>query len=235
MGGSVVRYEPENLDALLLYPDVYEKFLQAGWISYFEKLQGFNEAEVLEFSQNLTEGYSMVHGVRIPVTEETVAVVTGLSTTGTRWFSRKAHLPEAQKGFLMDDEQVQTKGRGADVSSLPKPWGKVSEFVKRYITCEGRYQVVYFSDFILLSHLRHQKLINIPYFLLHSLHNMAHFVKKSKNPKNCLSNHRLIGLLIRKGMGIPNDPLPEVEEQPNPVPIVMDEPRTAKPNPWTKS
>jgi hypothetical protein len=110
MGGSVVRYELENLDALLLYPDVYQKFLQAGWISYFEKLQRFNESEVLEFSQNLTEGYSMVHRVRIPVTEETVAAVTGLPTTGERWFSRKAHLPKAQKGFLVDDEQVLIKG-----------------------------------------------------------------------------------------------------------------------------
>jgi hypothetical protein len=52
---------------------------------------------------------------------------------------------------------------------------------------------------------------------------MAHFVKKSKNPKNCLSNHRLIGLLIRKGIGIPNVPLPEVKEQPSPVPIVMND------------
>jgi hypothetical protein len=126
MGGSTVRYELENLDALLLYPDVYEKSPQTRWISYFEKMQGFNEVEVLDFSQNLTEGYSMVHGVRIPMTEETVAAMIGFPTTGTRWFIRKAHLPEAQKGFLMDDEQVQTKYRGADVSSLPKPWGKVS-------------------------------------------------------------------------------------------------------------
>jgi len=44
MGGSVVRYEPKNLDALLLCLDVYEKFMQDGWISYSEKLQGFNEA-----------------------------------------------------------------------------------------------------------------------------------------------------------------------------------------------
>jgi hypothetical protein len=121
----------------------------------------------------------------------------------------------------MDDEKFQTKDLGADVSSLPKPWGKVYKFVKRYITCEGRYKVVYFSDFILLSHLRHQKLINIPYFLLHSSHNMAHFVKKSKNPKNCLSNHRLIGLLICKGMRIINDPLSKVEEHPNHVPTIM--------------
>jgi hypothetical protein len=55
MGGTPVRYEPENMDALLLHPDVYQIFLQAGWISYFKKLQGFNEAEVLEFSQNFTK------------------------------------------------------------------------------------------------------------------------------------------------------------------------------------
>jgi hypothetical protein len=43
---------------------------------------------------------------------------------------------------------------------------------------------------------------------------MSHFVKKSKNPKNCLSNHRLIGLLIQKGMGISNNPLPVVVYHP---------------------
>jgi hypothetical protein len=68
----------------------------------------------------------MEHRVWILVTEETVAVVTGFPTIGERWFSRKAHLPEAQKGFLVDDEKVQTKGRGIYVNSIPIPWGKVS-------------------------------------------------------------------------------------------------------------
>jgi hypothetical protein len=63
-----VRYEPTTLDSLLLHPEAYQIFLQAGWISYFKKLKDFSEDEVLEFSQNLTEGYSMVNGVRIPVT-----------------------------------------------------------------------------------------------------------------------------------------------------------------------
>jgi hypothetical protein len=67
MGGSVVRYELANLDTLLLRPEAYQIFLQADWISYFKKLQGFNEDEVLEFSQNLTKEYSMVNGVRIPI------------------------------------------------------------------------------------------------------------------------------------------------------------------------
>jgi hypothetical protein len=52
----------------------------------------------------------MVYGVRIPVTEESIAVVIGLSTTGVKWFNRKAHLPDAQKGFLMGNERVKTKG-----------------------------------------------------------------------------------------------------------------------------
>jgi hypothetical protein len=46
---------------------------------------------------------------------------------------------------------------------------------------------------------------------------MARFVKKSKNPKNCVSNHRLIGLLIRRGMGISNNPLPAAADQPQSV------------------
>jgi hypothetical protein len=171
----------------------------------------------------------MVHRVRIPMIEETMAAVTGLLTIGKRWFNRKDHLPKAHKGFLVDSEQVQTKGRGVDVSSLPEPWGKVSDFLKRYITCERRYQFVYFSDFILLSHLRHQKIINIPYYLLHSLHNMAHFVKKSKHPMNCLSNHKMIGFLIHNRMGIPNVPLPEEEDKKKSMPVVMANPENPIP------
>jgi hypothetical protein len=94
MGGMPVRYEPKNLNTLFLHPNVYQMFLWAGWIPYFKKLQGFNEEEVLQFSQNLTDGYSMVHNVWIPVSEEIIATVIGLPTTGVKWFNRKSHLPD---------------------------------------------------------------------------------------------------------------------------------------------
>jgi hypothetical protein len=89
-------------------------------------MKGFIEDEVLEFSQNVTKGYSMVNGVRILVSEESIASVTGLPRIGDRWFNRKTHLSDAQKGFLVNTEQVQTKGRGADFNSLLEPWGKVT-------------------------------------------------------------------------------------------------------------
>jgi hypothetical protein len=74
MGGSVVRYEPTNLDTLLLHLKAYQIFLQADWVLYFKKLQGYNEEEVMEFSQNITEGYSIVNGVNIIVIEESIVM-----------------------------------------------------------------------------------------------------------------------------------------------------------------
>jgi hypothetical protein len=79
MGGSAVRHEPATLDSLLLHPEAYQIFLKVGWISYFNKLKEFSEDKVLEFSQNLIEGYSMVNGVRISIIEASIVAVTGLS------------------------------------------------------------------------------------------------------------------------------------------------------------
>jgi hypothetical protein len=101
-------------------------------------------------------------------------------------------------------EQIEPKGRGVRLSSLPPPWPKVAEFVKHYLTYEGRYQVVYQYDFVLLSHLRHARLVNIPYYLLGCLKNMSHYCKKAKNPALSLTHHRLAQLLIQKGFSQQN-------------------------------
>ena len=76
-----MRHEPTILDSLLLHLEAYQIFLQARWILYFKKLKEFSEDKVLEFSQNLTEGYSMVNGVRIPVKKASIVAVTGLPRT----------------------------------------------------------------------------------------------------------------------------------------------------------
>jgi hypothetical protein len=104
MGGSAMRHEPTTLDSLQLHPEAYQIFLQAGWISYFKKLKEFSEDEVLEFSKNLTEGYSMVNGIRIPVTKSSIVAITRLLRIGDQRFNRKTYLLDAQKGFLVNHE-----------------------------------------------------------------------------------------------------------------------------------
>ena len=130
-------------------------------------------------------------------------------------FSHKHIILNAQQDFIFPGEQIEPKGRGVRLSSLPPPWPEVAKFVKHYLTCEGRYQVVYQHDFVLLSHLRHARLVNIPYYLLGCLKNMSHYCKKDKDPTLSLTHHHLVQLLIQKGFAQQNPPLnnPPIDPQ----------------------
>jgi len=222
MEGNPLTHELGSTELLELYQEAYQIFLQAGWVDYFRRLLDFNTQQVLEFACNLREGYSIVQGVRIPVTEEDIAQVSGLPTNGARWFSRKHLILNAQQDFLLLGEHVETKGRGVALRSLPPPWSKVAEFFKQYFTCEGRYQVVYQHDFVLLNHLRHGRLINMPYYLLSCLKNMAHYTVNAKHQLLSLMHHRLAQLLINRGFALNHPPLlinppQQVEEIPQQI------------------
>ena len=54
MGGDLITYEPDTTTLLELYPEVYQIFLQAGWLDYFRRLPDFDAQQVLEFACNLT-------------------------------------------------------------------------------------------------------------------------------------------------------------------------------------
>lgn len=116
---------------------------------------------------------------------------------------------------------MEPKGRGVALQSLPQPWLKVAEFVKQYLTCEGWYQVIYQHDFVLINHLRHGQLINMPYYLLGCLKNMSRYIVNAKNPLLSLKHHRLAQLLIDRGFALNNlppltNPLQQREENPQP-------------------
>jgi hypothetical protein len=207
MGGSAIRNEPATTALLEQYPVAYQIFEQAGWLNYFRRLQWYNEQQVLQFSLNLQEDHSVVNGVRISVTEEDIAAVSGLPTDGARIFSRKHIIRGAQQNFFLPEEQIIFKGRGIQLSSLPPPWPGVAKFIKHYLTCEGRYQVVYHHELLLLSHLRHNRHVNIPYYLLGCLINMVPYCRKAKEPTLSLTHHRLCQLLINRGFEQQNHPL----------------------------
>jgi hypothetical protein len=216
MGGSIIQNEPATTVLLEHYPAAYEIFQQAGWLNYFHRLPAYNEQQVLQFARNLQEDHSVVEGVRIPVTEEGIAEVSGLPMNDKRTFSRKHIIGTVQQNFFLPEERIVLKGRGVQLNSLPPPWPEVARFIKHYLTCEGRYQVVYQHDFLLLSHLRHNRRINIPYYLLGCLKNMAHYCRKAKDPTLSLTHHRLVQLLINRGFEQQNHLLnnPPINPQP---------------------
>jgi hypothetical protein len=128
MGGSIIHYEPTTTALLELYLEAYQIFLQAGWLSYFQRLQGFDQQQVLQFAQNLQEDHSIIQGVRILVIEEDIVQVSGLPTNGIHMFSRKHIILNAQQDFLLPGEQIEPKGLGVRLNSLPPPWPKLQNF-----------------------------------------------------------------------------------------------------------
>ena len=108
----------------------------------------------MKFSLNLTETHSEVWELRIEVSEAIISEVTTIPQVGKAWFGRQVPATTAQESFLLEGEQVQSSKRGIALHSLPRPWDQVAVFLKKYITCEGRYQTIYNSELPLLSHLR---------------------------------------------------------------------------------
>ena len=133
-----------------------------------------------------------------------MAEVTRLPQIGTRLFGWKATNSTAVHEFLVAREIVQPRRRGKALESLPIPWDQVFVFLNKDITCEGRYRIVYISDFILLSHLHHNRLLNMPFYLLRYLQSMAQYVKSSQNTVSSLTNHGLIKLLVLRALAHQN-------------------------------
>ena len=88
MGGEPIRHEPSNVSMLRKNPKVLEVFRVAGWLQYFEKLQGYNNFVALDFAMNLEGDRSLVKGVPIDFSKQAIAEVTGLPRCGSRWFGK---------------------------------------------------------------------------------------------------------------------------------------------------
>jgi hypothetical protein len=121
MGGPVVRKEPATTALLEHYPAAYRIFEQAGWLQYFRRLQGCNESQTLQFARNLQDNHSIVAGVRISVTEEDIASVSGLPMDGTRQFICKHIIGDVQQSFFLAGERSVPKGRGVQLKFTTTP------------------------------------------------------------------------------------------------------------------
>ena len=98
--------------------------------------------------------------------------------------------------FVRGEEMLQQKGHGISINSLPPPCDTVTLGIQKFLTCEGRYTILYHYHFKLLALLRHGHLINIPYFLYGMLKQMDSHVRRAKHPTSSVSHHGLIKVLV---------------------------------------
>jgi hypothetical protein len=197
MGGRSVRREPTLLRVTEQAREILHRL---GWTEYFNRLQGDDTNVTLEFFQNLQGEISTVQGIRIPVTSEIIAEVTGLSNTGIQWTGKYTKLREAVESFTEMGEELDKKGKGLNPSTLSEPWKELAGIVQRYITCNGRYDVIRPRHLKLLAALKQRLVLNLPFFLDTVLHEVTLRTQKSKDPVTVISHHKLVKLIVDKAL-----------------------------------
>lgn len=133
------------------------------------KLTEFNEEIVREFTSILSDGEAQVKGLRVVVTEEWIAEVTGLPTNGENYPESKDACSAREEFTRQGDPPLVIDIWGARRESLPPEWRAVELYVLKYLTCEGRFSCLYLYHFKLLSHLRHERRMNVPNILYNLL------------------------------------------------------------------
>lgn len=160
MPGGFIRREPTDSEKLRENPEVVELFTRARWMSFCDKLQGYDDEVAEEFLRALKPRSKMLaivnfRGLNLRLTPRFISRVTELPM-GVRWDKEERKLGQkAKKELFPPGEQFsEDKNRIRRTSLLPL-WSEVSLQIMKYITCEGRFSIVYGYHFRLLTELRH--------------------------------------------------------------------------------
>jgi hypothetical protein len=142
----------------------------------------------------------MVQGIQISVTPKILEEVTGLPNMGIQWTGRYTTLKEAVESFIDLGEELDKKGNGINPSTLRESWKELAWVIKRYITCDGRYDVIRPRHLKLLAALKQLLVLNLPFFLNAILHEVSLRTQKSKDPVTVINHHRLVKMITNKGL-----------------------------------
>jgi hypothetical protein len=195
----VSRYEPGRFVASEIHKDCMQILEQKQWLSFFEKFEGFCEGIALDFAYSFDGEKATVGNFILRITEDSLAVVTGLPQIGERYFKTKHFKDKSWVPFISRSRVASVNWKkGIPRSWLVHPWDELAYLIQKFITCEGRFSIIYLYHIKLLQHLRGDCEINMPYFLLQSLSKMAKTVQKQgRNTGRSLYHCGLIKMIVK--------------------------------------
>lgn len=136
-----MRKEPLNSSKLYEHPEVVDLFTRAHWISFFHKIQGYDEEVTEEFLMSL-KPHSKTHatvrfrGLTLKLTPDFISRITGLPL-GLPWIKEEKSLGQvAKKTFFLPEEHPVEGKNGVRRTSLLPLWSEFSYQIMKYITCE---------------------------------------------------------------------------------------------------
>jgi hypothetical protein len=197
------RHEPEtyaDLEALPEYEATRDIFQKAGWEPFFKKFDGYDDSITLQFALHFQGGFAKVGELEFEVTEKFISEAIQLPTTGQRWTKGQPVDKKLCTQLLKPQYRKIQWSEGTSRSWLEPKWAQLLAILQRYLTCEGRYTIVFPCHARLLLHFKGNHLMNIPYFLLKSLKKMAEQVRKAKDFRGSLFHFGLVKILIKSAL-----------------------------------
>jgi hypothetical protein len=194
----VYRCEPGKLVTSEIHRDCIQILEQKQWIGLFEKFDGSCEEVALEFAHSFDGERATVGNLTIRISEDIIAHVTGLPQIGERYFKTKRFKDKSWPSFISRSRVATVNWKkGIPRSWLIHPWDELTYLIQKFITCGVRFSIIYLYHIKLLQHLKGDCEINMPYFLLQRLSNMAKAVQKQgRNTKNSLYHCDFIKMII---------------------------------------
>jgi hypothetical protein len=197
ISGQVVRLEPEGTEILEAYLQMAHRFKDVGWFEFLTTFQGYDEQVSMVFAQNF-DGFEVeTKKLLMLVTEQSIAKACRLVVGGERWCKKEHIVTEFVNQFLLPDKQNPNWRKGVPHGWIRQEWHTTLIIIHRYITCEGRFSLIYIYHIRLLMHLNGDYPLNLPYFLLKSLANMSKRVQSHPaTAKSSMFHQVLIKTLV---------------------------------------
>lgn len=143
-----MRKDPTNSTRLHEHPQVVAIFTRENWMTIFEKFQGFDEEVTQEFAHSLVP-HSRTHAtisficLSMEITLEFINRVTTLPL-GLPWSKDEKPIGQAtKKNFFQNNEHPIEDKSGIRRTSILCTWDEISYQIIKYVSCEGRYSIVY--------------------------------------------------------------------------------------------
>jgi hypothetical protein len=143
-----------------------------------------------------------VGDIQLEISEEFINSATGLAATGQRLF-KNSKVEEVSWLLLFVSWKVTSCDRGMPISTLKPRWHDLLMLVKQFVTCEGRYGLVFLYHLCLLMNSMGYPL-NMPFYFQHSLYKMAKRFKR-ENPNSIMFHHDLIRLIVVHHLNLHSD------------------------------
>jgi hypothetical protein len=198
----VVCIELNGSQALLLFDNTRKDLENNGWLVFIQRFKGFNHSVSQQFTLTFDKCRAKVSDIQLELNEEFISSATGLSTTGQRWF-KNSKFDEVSWPLMFVSRKVVSYDKGMPISTLKPWWHDLLVIMKQFVTCEGRYGLVFLYHLWLLMNFMGYPL-NMPHYLLRSLYKMSKRFKREKVDSS-LFHHGLIKLIIVHHLSLHRD------------------------------